>query len=301
MKERSNILRFPRNRVMKNNATAIKCLQRRDCGSSALVRYIPKTSSKIKKSERPLPITGSKKTGFCSDGIQKSFVFDDEKSQNQNQLLANNESFGDFEQACVDYEFIEEPKEAVEEFIFHQGKDCEQDVSCDAKTKQEAEKLAIELLATRSFTAVELRKKLQGKRFSADTVGAVISSFQSRGFINDSLYAETFSRSRWSMSSWGPRRIKLALLKKGVSEVDAENAVKLVFEDGESSDQESNLGLSKLSMDQLYIQASKQWVRGRDLPKETRKLRIVRWLQYRGFNWGVVSIISKKLESEYSP
>ena len=29
-----------------------------------------------------------------------------------------------------------------------------------------------------------------------------------RGFINDSLYAETFSRSRWSNSSWGPRRIK---------------------------------------------------------------------------------------------
>ncbi|KAF5479106.1 hypothetical protein F2P56_005607 [Juglans regia] len=267
--------------VMKNNATAITCLQRRDCGSSVPVRYIPKTSSKIKKSERPLPIKGSKKNEFrnCSDGIQKSFVFDDEKSQNQNQLLVNNESFGDFEQ----------------------GKDCKQDASCDAKTKQEAEKLAIELLATRSFTAVELRKKLQGKRFSADTVEAVINSFQSRGFINDSLYAETFSRSRWSMSSWGPRRIKLALLKKGVSEVDAENAVKLVFEDGESSDQESNLGLSKLSMDQLYIQASKQWLRGRDLPKETRKSRIVRWLQYRGFNWGIVSIILKKLESECPP
>lgn len=90
-------------------------------------------------------------------------------------------------------------------------------------------------------------------------------------------------------------------MKKGVSEVDAENAVKLVFEDGESSDQESNLGLSKVSMDQLYIQASKQWLRGRDLPKETRKSRIVRWLQYRGFNWGVVSIILKKLESECPP
>lgn len=29
-----------------------------------------------------------------------------------------------------------------------------------------------------------------------------------RGLINDSLYAETFSRSRWSSSSWGPKRIK---------------------------------------------------------------------------------------------
>lgn len=93
---------------MKNNATAITTYsQRRDCGSSVPVRYIPKTSSKIKKSERPLPIKGSEKNGFrnCSDGIQKSFVFDDEKSQNQNQLLVNNESFGDFEQGIL-YLFI---------------------------------------------------------------------------------------------------------------------------------------------------------------------------------------------------
>lgn len=90
-------------------------------------------------------------------------------------------------------------------------------------------------------------------------------------------------------------------MKKGVSEVDAENAVKLVFQDGESADQESSLGLSKLSMDHLYIQSSKQWLRGRDLPKETRKLRTIKWLQYRGFNWGVITTILKKLESQYSP
>lgn len=88
---------------------------------------------------------------------------------------------------------------------------------------------------------------------------------------------------------------------KGVREVDAEKAVKLVFEDGKSGDQHSSVALSKLSMDHLFVQASKQWLRGRDVPKETRKSRIVRWLQYRGFNWGVVSVILKKLESQYPP
>lgn len=29
-----------------------------------------------------------------------------------------------------------------------------------------------------------------------------------RGLINDGLYAEAFSRSRWSSSTWGPRKIK---------------------------------------------------------------------------------------------
>ena len=92
---------------------------------------------------------------------------------------------------------------------------------------------------------------------------------------------------------------------KGVSEVDAEKAIKLVFEDGDSGgDQESmdlRLGFSKLSMDHLYVQASKQWLRSRDATTETRKTRLIRWLQYRGFNWGVISFVVKKLESEYPP
>ncbi|CAL5390229.1 unnamed protein product [Camellia sinensis] len=90
----------------------------------------------------------------------------------------------------------------------------------------------------------------------------------------------------------------MALFKKGVSEVDAEKAINLVFQD---SDQESRHGLSKVSMDHLFVQASKQWLRGRDVTNETRKSRIVRWLQYRGFNWGVISSILKKLESENPP
>lgn len=99
-----------------------------------------------------------------------------------------------------------------------------------------------------------------------------------------------------------PNLFYQALFTKGVSEVDAEKAIKLVFEDRETDeDQESIHGMSKLSMDHLFVQASKQWLRGREVPKETRKSRIVRWLQYRGFNWGVISFILKKLESQHPP
>lgn len=94
------------------------------------------------------------------------------------------------------------------------------------------------------------------------------------------------------------------MFKKGISESDAKKAIKLVFEgeaDDLNDDQESTLGLSKLSMDHLLVQASKQWLRGQDVSKETRKSRIIRWLQYRGFNWGVIGSILKKLESQYPP
>lgn len=90
-------------------------------------------------------------------------------------------------------------------------------------------------------------------------------------------------------------------MKKGVSEVDVKKAVKLVFEDGEDCEQRSSTRLSDSSLQQLYVQASKHWQRSQNVTHETRKARVIRWLQYRGFDWPVVSIILKKLESEYTP
>lgn len=93
-----------------------------------------------------------------------------------------------------------------------------------------------------------------------------------------------------------------ALFKKGISEADAEKAIKLVFENSEGDeDQDSGIAMSKLSIDQLCVQASKQWQRSHGAPQETRKSRIVRWLQYRGFNWGVIKYVLKKLESGSPP
>ncbi|KAM2899453.1 hypothetical protein FF1_005684 [Malus domestica] len=94
-------------------------------------------------------------------------------------------------------------------------------------------------------------------------------------FIKKGLYAEAFSRSRWSSLSWGPRQIKQALFNKGVSTVNAEKAIKLVFEEGKpGEDKELIHGLSKLSMDNLVVQASKQWLRGLEVPEQTRKSRV---------------------------
>lgn len=90
-----------------------------------------------------------------------------------------------------------------------------------------------------------------------------------------------------------------ALFKKGVSQADVEKAVEVVFKDNNNDcagEEKSIIGLSKQSIDHLYVQASKQWLKGQNVPKETRKSRIIRWLQYRGFDWNVISIILKKLD-----
>ncbi|XWS51694.1 hypothetical protein CRYUN_Cryun11dG0005500 [Craigia yunnanensis] len=292
-----------------NGNKAIFCLKEREYSSSVPVRYIPKKSLETEEPETSPHSKGLRKNeshkssasnAFGSKATNNRSSIVGKKSQTHGRVFKKNVLYDDIKQ---DHEIMEKPIEAVVEM--HQVQDIHGKNALQVcKGMSDAEKLAIELLAVRAFTAVELRKKLLGKRFHPDIVEAVINNFQNRGLINDSLYAEAFSRSRWSSSTWGPKRIKQALVKKGISEADAGNALKLVFESqvgASNDDQESTLGLSKLSMDHLLIQASKQWLRGRDVSKETRKSRIVRWLQYRGFNWGVIGSIVKKLESQYPP
>ncbi|PSR95254.1 Regulatory protein like [Actinidia chinensis var. chinensis] len=306
-------------------SSGIRCSSGRANSSSFPVRYIPKATLKNKRLRTSPPMKGPEnkvinnsldKNELSFEGsnggqsLRRSIVMD-KKLQNQNEGPIHYVGYDDNQEMEeeIDYdgelvvsECIEEPEDVVEELGVYQGQNPHnQDVLRSGNTKQDAENLAIGLLATRAYTVVEMRKKLLGKRFPLDIVDAVIMDFQSRGLINDCLYAETFSRSRWSSLSWGPRRIKQALLKKGVSEVNAAKAIELVFQDGDSGgDQESRHGLSKVSMDQLFVQASKQWLRGRDVTNETRKSRIVRWLQYRGFNWNVIRFILKKLESGHA-
>lgn len=202
-----------------------------------------------------------------------------------------------------DDDVLEEPEEVMQKVgIYKEHEHGDSGGIQGSRIKQDVENKAVEILAKRAFTAVELRKKLLGKHFPLVIVDDVIMDFQKRGLINDSLYAETYSRSRWSTSTWGPRRIKKVLLAKGVNYEDVDRAVKLVLNDSKcSEDKESEFGMSPCAMDHLFAQASKQWMRSGNVSSETRKSRIIRWLQYRGFGWNVISFVLKKLESGHSP
>ncbi|KAG5053477.1 hypothetical protein JHK85_005986 [Glycine max] len=279
----------------------IVCLKSRDFSSSVPVRYISSTSCMVKILETALPV---KSLGYCS--CPDVNVLKINGGKDVHATIAHCEISQEPKEICPDLLFDDieqgsfDQMEEVGELTIHEGGDsCDEELIQINKFTSDVEEAAIKLLASRALTALELRKKLLGKRFSPDEVEAVINKFQKRGFINDRLYAETFSQSRWTSSSWGPRRIKQALFKKGVSQADAEKAVEVVFKDNDcAEDLKSVIGLSKHSMDHLYTQASKQWFRGQNVPKETRKSRIVRWLQYRGFDWNVINFILKKLDRQ---
>ncbi|KAL5981909.1 hypothetical protein ACLOJK_015976 [Asimina triloba] len=188
----------------------------------------------------------------------------------------------------------------VEFNIPNENRATEMDIACAGKTKQDAENMAVEVLAKRAFTAVELRKKLHGKKFPLHIVDAVISDFKQR---NSSRHRDHQKTDSETSKKYPSNILKMqALLRKGVSEADVEKATKQVFEQDDSDGKGDMLvGMSKVSVDRLLAQASKQWLRGQDVPIETRKSRIVRWLQYRGFTWQITNFILRKLASQYPP
>ncbi|XP_051128769.1 uncharacterized protein LOC127249806 [Andrographis paniculata] len=268
-----------------------------DYSSSIPVRYTPKKSLKNSDKEiTSLPVKDwGKRHNVPESNVQRLDVPENLSSSFCDLESKNVKGKMDGDLVTVKEDFPEKP----EEMAADNGKKIGGIQS--AYIRQDVEKLAIELLSSRAFTALELRKKLRGKRYSSDIVDAVVTEFKIRGLINDGLYAEAYSRSRWSSSSWGPGRIRHELFKKGVREADADKAIKQIFENDEEDDSlDPRIAMSKVSIDQLYFKAAKQWQQSNGAPHETRRTRIVRWLQYRGFNWSVTKYILKKLESEKS-
>ncbi|XP_010500239.1 PREDICTED: uncharacterized protein LOC104777648 [Camelina sativa] len=295
--------------------------EQRECYSSGLFKYVPKKSRKKpvvdcsdNKGRLDHSVLGSQLSGNNSEeAIDGTFL--DLKDINVAGSYMNVVSSDDSDEELEERSYqvgsswnkgstTRQHKQAYDK-VKVDMEEAEQAMSSKeaCKTTQEAENSAIRYLGLRAYSAAELKKKLIGKKYPLEIVDRVINDFQIRGFINDSLYAESFARSRWSSLSWGPRRIKQALFKKGISNEDSETAIKMVFEKGqckegdEEEEAEPKHGLSKQAVDQLYVQASKRWLQGRDLPIETRKARVIRWLQYRGFNWGVVAQLLQRLES----
>ncbi|KAM0936530.1 putative regulatory protein RecX [Dioscorea sansibarensis] len=303
----------------------VSCWAKNRHASSGPVRYVPGSHSQEKEGPRPSQLDASatkdpilmstrrwkeEKNDLYDSNLQQN-PFDAEcwnvKQSNMCELSVE-ESWDLNDSADTNLEFMSTDTDESELILEEeQNADDNLIVKCSEldfkKTRQDVENLAIELLAGRAFTALELRKKLHGKRYPLHIIDSVIADVKCKGLLNDDLYAESFSRSRWLTANWGPRRIKQALVQKGVSETVANKATKQVFEEDnpDMSNQDMLHGMSKSSMDRLFVQASKQWLRGQDASPEKQKARIIRWLQYRGFSWGVTSFILKELLSQFPP
>ena len=97
-------------------------------------------------------------------------------------------------------------------------------------TQSDAWNRALRLLARREHSALELRRKLTRKGVDPEWIDPVLERLLEEDWLNESRFAESFTRSR-VVRGLGPYRIRKELQERGVGERDIEGAM-APFDDG---------------------------------------------------------------------
>lgn len=144
------------------------------------------------------------------------------------------------------------------------------DVTNSKKAHNALRKKAMDLLARREHSVVELQQKLQTharkKELDEGIVGNVVDELQGEGLVSDERFAEAFVRYRMN-NGYGPIRIQTELRERGVNEKI--QATYLDFADPQWLEQ--------------VVQVRRKRF-GDGLPEEYKeRARQARFLQYRGF------------------
>ena len=125
---------------------------------------------------------------------------------------------------------------------------------------------AMDLLARREYSTVELQRKLLVKFSAYEIIDQELTRLTCQGLLSDERFAEAYSRYR-SGAGFGPSRILLELRQKGVKDELSKQAIK-----------KGGFDWYRL------VKFAKEKKFGREVPAEGKeKARQVRFLQYRGF------------------
>jgi len=125
---------------------------------------------------------------------------------------------------------------------------------------------AMDLLARREYSTVELQRKLLVKFSAYEIIDQELTRLTCQGLLSDERFAEAYSRYR-SGAGFGPSRILLELRQKGVKDELSKRAIK-----------KGGFDWYRL------VKFAKEKKFGSELPTESKeKARQVRFLHYRGF------------------
>ncbi|XP_010942546.1 uncharacterized protein [Elaeis guineensis] len=185
---------------------------KKGCHSSGPVRYVPRDYTQSKKAQKS-PRLGryeKKETNLLKataseggKGAPKTPNFDDNGFHDSlfnagptrsGDILEHIEEFSEFEDSNdTVLEFVDTDVRDESELLLDEASNsCEikgtkYDEVVSSKTRQDAEQLAIELLAARAFTTLELQKKLRGRKYALDIVDSVIAEIKGRHFLRREL------------------------------------------------------------------------------------------------------------------
>ena len=128
-------------------------------------------------------------------------------------------------------------------------------------------KIAMDLLAYREHSRLELRNKLLLREFAADCIEPILDGLTRDNLLNDQRFAEAYTRMR-ARRGFGPIRIKQELNERGIASELIANAIRS----------------TELDWWQLAVE-QKQKKFGTSVPKDfPERAKQMRFLQYRGFD-----------------
>ena len=141
-----------------------------------------------------------------------------------------------------------------------------------ASDEEKMEASAVRILALRSHTRSELRKKLRGRKFPHDEIEALLERFTRSGYLDDTAAARNWARRRLRARSMGTRSMVQELRGIGASdEIIEETIAEAYGEEGEIEHARRAAGKRLKGLE------------GKDKLRE----RLLRFLMGRGFAPGV--------------
>ncbi len=141
---------------------------------------------------------------------------------------------------------------------------------------QRAREAAFRLLAVRARSASELRQRLRQKRFEPELIDRVIAYLQDKGYQSDEEFARLYAREKWNNSGWGPARVSRELRAKGIAPELTDQVADETYADADL-------------VEAILPFAQKRWRSTEGLPAETRRRRLVGFLQRRGYDWETIN------------
>ena len=139
------------------------------------------------------------------------------------------------------------------------------------------QEIAFTLLARRDYSREELARKLATRRIPREEIEGILQDLQDQELLNDRRYARRWA-SVWVQGKlWGPLRVKMRLLQKGIPE----EIVKETLRNAEE------IFPAKERVRRILAAESKQ---NEDAPLPLhRKKRLVNLLRQRGYGWEDIS------------
>ncbi len=137
---------------------------------------------------------------------------------------------------------------------------------------------AYRLLAARPHTKAEIRRKLSRKGHDSETITAIVSELQEKGYLNEDDMAQRWAQALVREKLWGPLKISAYLMQKGISRKIIDQVQRQLWQEIDEPD--------------IAAQAlRKRFSGGED---ESLRAKKAAFLRSRGFSSDVIYKISKE-------